>query len=42
VCNKQPKSEILLDVNDAPGHTPKQKRSDPGQWVWSEQPPMRR
>jgi site-specific DNA recombinase len=36
VWNKQPKSERLIDVNDvALGHTTKQKRNEPGQWIWS-------
>jgi hypothetical protein len=39
VWNKQPKSEVLLDVNDvAQGHTTKQKWNDPSEWIWSEKP----
>jgi DNA invertase Pin-like site-specific DNA recombinase len=39
VWNKQPKSEVLLDVDDvALGHITKQKRSEPGKWIWSDQP----
>jgi site-specific DNA recombinase len=38
VWNKQPKSEVLIDVNDvALGHKTKQKWNEPGKWVWSEQ-----
>jgi hypothetical protein len=39
VWNKQPKSEVLIDVNDvALGHVTKQKWNDPDKWVWSERP----
>ncbi|MGH3251922.1 MAG: recombinase family protein [Trebonia sp.] len=39
VWNKQPKSEVLLDVNDvALGHTTKQTWNDPAKWIWSEEP----
>jgi hypothetical protein len=39
VWNKQPKSEVLVDVNDvALGHTTKQKWNDPDKWIWSENP----
>jgi DNA invertase Pin-like site-specific DNA recombinase len=39
VWNKQPKSELLIDVNDvALGHTTKQKRNEPDQWIWSKEP----
>jgi site-specific DNA recombinase len=38
VWNKQPKSELLIDVNDvALGHATKQKRNEPGQWIWSKE-----
>ena len=38
VWNKQPKSEVLIDVNDvALGHTTKQPWNEPGKWIWSEQ-----
>jgi site-specific DNA recombinase len=39
VWNKQPKSELLIDVNDvALGHTTKQKWNEPGKWIWSKEP----
>ena len=39
VWNKQPKSEILINVEDvALGHATKQHRNDPDQWIWSERP----
>jgi site-specific DNA recombinase len=39
VWNKQPKAEVLIDVNDvAQGHTTKQSWNDPDKWVWSEKP----
>ena len=39
VWNKQPKSEVLIDVNDvALGHTTKQTWNNPDKWIWSEQP----
>jgi site-specific DNA recombinase len=39
VWNKQPKSEVLINVEDvALGHKTKQRRNDPDQWIWSEQP----
>ncbi len=39
VWNKQPKSEVLIDVNDvALGHTTKQTWNDPDKWIWSEKP----
>ena len=38
VWNKQPKSELLIDVNDvALGHTTKQKWNEPGKWIWSKE-----
>ena len=38
VWNKQPKSEVLIDVNDVGlGHTTKQTWNEPGKWIWSEQ-----
>jgi site-specific DNA recombinase len=38
VWNKQPKAELLIDVNDvALGHTTKQQRNEPGQWIWSKE-----
>ncbi|MCW2929177.1 MAG: recombinase [Actinomycetia bacterium] len=34
--NKQPKSEVLINVNDvAQGHITKQRWNDPDKWVWS-------
>ena len=39
VWNKQPKSEVLIDVMDvALGHMTKQKWNDQDKWIWSEQP----
>jgi site-specific DNA recombinase len=39
VWNKQPKSELLIDVNDvALGHTTKQKWNEPDKWIWSKEP----
>lgn len=39
VWNKQPKSELLIDVNDvALGHAIKQKWNEPSKWIWSKQP----
>jgi site-specific DNA recombinase len=38
VWNRQPKSEVLIDVNDVGlGHTTKQTWNDPGKWIWSDQ-----
>jgi site-specific DNA recombinase len=38
VWNKQPKSEVLIDVNDvALGHTTMQRWNEPDKWIWSEQ-----
>jgi hypothetical protein len=38
VWNKQPKSELLIDVNDvALGHATKQKWNEPGKWIWSKE-----
>jgi site-specific DNA recombinase len=38
VWNRQPKSEVLIDVNDVGlGHTTKQTWNDPDKWVWSDQ-----
>jgi hypothetical protein len=34
----EPKSEWLIDVNDvALGHITKQRRNEPGQWIWSKE-----
>jgi site-specific DNA recombinase len=39
VWNKQPKSELLIDVNDvALGHATKQTWNEPGKWIWSKEP----
>jgi site-specific DNA recombinase len=39
VWNKQPRSEVLMGVNDvALGHTTKQKWNDRDKWIWSDQP----
>jgi site-specific DNA recombinase len=39
VWNKQPKSEVLIDVDDvALGHKTKQKWNDPDKWIWCEKP----
>lgn len=39
VWNKQPKSEVLIDVNDVGlGHTTKQSWNDADKWIWSERP----
>jgi site-specific DNA recombinase len=39
VWNKQPKSELLIDVNDvALGHATKQTWNEPGKWIWSREP----
>lgn len=36
---QEPKSEVLINVDDvALGHRTKQRRVEPGKWVWSEQP----
>jgi site-specific DNA recombinase len=41
VRNKQPKSEVLIDVKRvALGHTTKQTRNDRARWIWSEQPAL--
>ena len=38
VWNKQPKSEVLIDVNDVGlGHTTKQTWNEQGKWIWSDQ-----
>jgi len=38
VWNKQPKSEVLIDVEDVGlGHTTKQTWNEPHKWIWSEQ-----
>jgi DNA invertase Pin-like site-specific DNA recombinase len=39
VWNKQPKSEVLIDVDDVGlGHTTRQTWNEPDKWIWSEQP----
>lgn len=36
---QEPKPEVLINVDDvALGHRAKQRRVEPGKWVWSEQP----
>ncbi|MFE0154170.1 recombinase family protein [Nonomuraea sp. NPDC059007] len=39
VWNKQPKTEVLLDVDDVGlGHTTKQRWNPKEEWIWSDQP----